>query len=168
MKEEFNFAQEATSMKLLMDIIRSVRNIRAEVNTPMSKKVPLYIAAKDAETAGILEDNRAYIEKFCNPENLNIGVNLEAPGQSMSAVVTGAELFLPLAGLINLDEEIARLEKELEKWAKEVKLVSGKLSNEKFVSKAPEALVAKEREKLADYQEKHEAVEKRLAELRNM
>ncbi|RKJ45549.1 valine--tRNA ligase, partial [Butyricicoccus sp. 1XD8-22] len=99
---------------------------------------------------------------------LTIGENIEAPSQSMTAVVTGAELFLPLAGLINLEEEIARLEKELEKWAKEVKLVLGKLSNEKFVSKAPEELVAKEREKLADYQEKHEAVEKRLAELKNM
>ncbi|MEK9198937.1 valine--tRNA ligase [Ureibacillus sp. 179-F W5.1 NHS] len=167
-KEQFNFTQDAESMKLLTDIIRSVRNIRAEVNTPMSKKVPLFISAKDGETAKVLEDNTAYIEKFCNPETLSIGVALEAPAQSMTAVVSGAEIYLPLAGLINLDEEIARLEKELEKWAKEVKLVSGKLSNEKFVSKAPEALVAKEREKLADYQEKYEAVEKRLAELKNM
>lgn len=167
-KEQFNFAQDAESMKLLTDIIRSVRNVRAEVNTPMSKKVPLFISAKDKETAEVLEENKAYIEKFCNPENLSIGVAMEAPAQSMTAVVSGAEIYLPLAGLINLEEEIARLEKELEKWAKEVKLVSGKLSNEKFVSKAPEALVAKEREKLADYQEKHEAVEKRLAELKNM
>ncbi|MBD8026837.1 valine--tRNA ligase [Ureibacillus sp. Re31] len=167
-KEQFNFAQDAESMKLLTDIIRSVRNVRAEVNTPMSKKVPLFISAKDNETAKVLEENKAYIEKFCNPENLSIGVAMEAPAQSMTAVVSGAEIYLPLAGLINLEEEIARLEKELEKWAKEVKLVSGKLSNEKFVSKAPEALVAKEREKLADYQEKHEAVEKRLAELKNM
>ncbi|RKJ45547.1 valine--tRNA ligase, partial [Butyricicoccus sp. 1XD8-22] len=67
-RTEFNFADDAASMKLLMDITRSVRNIRAEVNTPMSKKVPLYIAAKDAETARVLEGNRAYIEKFCNPE----------------------------------------------------------------------------------------------------
>ena len=167
-KEEFNFSNDAASMKLLMDIIRSVRNIRAEVNTPMSKKVELFIATKDAETTRVLEENRAYVEKFCNPESLTIGENIEAPSQSMTAVVTGAELFLPLAGLINLEEEIARLEKELEKWAKEVKLVSGKLSNEKFVSKAPEELVAKEREKLADYKEKYEVVEKRLAELKNM
>ena len=164
----FNFEQDAQSMKLLMDIIRSVRNIRAEVNTPMSKKVPLYISAKDAATAAILEENKAYIEKFCNPESLQIGEGIEAPGQTMSAVVSGAELFLPLAGLINVEEEIARLEKELEKWAKEVKLVSGKLSNEKFVSKAPEALVNAEREKLVDYQEKYATVEKRLAELKTM
>ncbi|MGE7946657.1 valine--tRNA ligase [Lysinibacillus sp. NPDC093688] len=167
-RADLHFAEEADNMKLLMDIIRSVRNIRAEVNTPMSKKVPLYISAKDATTVTVLEANKAYLEKFCNPESLTIGQNLEAPGQSMTAVVTGAELFLPLVGLINLEEEIARLEKELEKWAKEVKLVNGKLSNEKFVSKAPEALVNAEREKLADYESKHAVVLKRLAELKNM
>lgn len=167
-RADLHFAEEADNMKLLMDIIRSVRNIRAEVNTPMSKKVPLYISAKDTTTVTVLEANKAYLEKFCNPESLTIGEGLEAPGQSMTAVVTGAELFLPLVGLINLEEEIARLEKELEKWAKEVKLVTGKLSNEKFVSKAPEALVDAEREKLADYESKHAVVLKRLEELKNM
>lgn len=167
-RTDLHFAEEADNMKLLMDIIRSVRNIRAEVNTPMSKKVPLFISAKDAATVAILEANKSYLEKFCNPEPLTIGEGLEAPSQSMTAVVTGAELFLPLVGLINLEEEIARLEKELEKWAKEVKLVTGKLSNEKFVSKAPEALVNAEREKLADYEDKHAVVLKRLDELKNM
>lgn len=165
---DLQFAEEADNMKLLMDIIRSVRNIRAEVNTPMSKKVPLFISARDAATVAVLDANKAYLEKFCNPESLTIGEGLEAPGQSMTAVVTGAELFLPLVGLINIEEEVARLEKELEKWAKEVKLVSGKLSNEKFVSKAPEALVNAEREKLADYESKHAVVLKRLEELKNM
>lgn len=164
----FDFKAEAGDMQLLMDIIRSVRNIRAEVNTPMSKKVPLFISAKDAQTASVLEANKAYIEKFCNPEILTIGEGIQAPGQAMSAVVSGAELFLPLAGLINIEEEIARLEKELEKWAKEVKLVTGKLSNERFVSKAPEALVNEERAKLADYEDKYATVEKRLEELKNM
>ncbi|MFA1738902.1 valine--tRNA ligase [Lysinibacillus fusiformis] len=167
-RSDLHFAEEADNMKLLMDIIRSVRNIRAEVNTPMSKKVPLFISAKDAATVAVLEANKAYLEKFCNPDTLTIGEALEAPGQSMSAVITGAQVFLPLVGLINLEEEIARLEKELEKWAKEVKLVTGKLSNEKFVSKAPEALVNVEREKLADYESKHAVVLKRLEELKKM
>jgi len=167
-RTDLHFADEADNMKLLMDIIRSVRNIRAEVNTPMSKKVPLFISAKDAATVAVLEANKAYLEKFCNPDGLTIGEGLEAPGQSMTAVVTGAQVFLPLVGLINLEEEIVRLEKELEKWAKEVKLVTGKLSNEKFVSKAPEALVNVEREKLADYESKHAVVLKRLEELKNM
>lgn len=166
--ESLTDSTKASSMKLLSDIIRSVRAIRAEVQTPMSKKVPLYISAKDSETLAVLEANAMYLEKFCNPEPLVLGQGIEAPGQSMSSVVSGAELFLPLEGLIDVAAETTRLEKELEKWAKEVKLVTGKLSNERFVSKAPEAVVAEERAKQQDYIEKHATVEKRLAELKNL
>lgn len=167
-RPEFNFEAESGDMQLLMDIIRAVRNIRAEVNTPMSKKVPMFIQAKDENVAAVLNMNKAYIEKFCNPETLEIGLQNTIEGQTMTSVVTGAEIFLPLAGLINVEEEIARLEKELDKWAKEVKLVTGKLANERFVAKAPEKLVAEERAKLADYEEKYATVEKRLAQLKNM
>ncbi|MGE7931105.1 valine--tRNA ligase [Viridibacillus arvi] len=156
------------NMKLLMDIIRAVRNIRAEVQTPMSKKVPLYVSAKDAATLAVLEDNKTYLEKFCNPEPLTLGEGIEAPGQCMSAVVSGAELFLPLEGLIDVAAEIERLSHELEKWDKEVKRVQGKLNNERFVSKAPDDVVAAERAKEADYIEKYATVEKRINELKNM
>ncbi|TWT26286.1 valine--tRNA ligase [Planomicrobium sp. CPCC 101110] len=164
--ESLSDQDESTNMKLLVDIIRSVRTIRAEVQSPMSKKVPLTILAKDANTHAVLEANAAYIERFCNPETLTIAQNIEAPEKSMSAVVSGAELFMPLEGLIDVEAELARLSKELEKWAKEVKLVQGKLSNERFVSKAPEAVVAEERKKEADYLEKHSTVEKRMEELK--
>ncbi|MFC4711856.1 valine--tRNA ligase [Planococcus dechangensis] len=160
--------KKADSMKLLMDVIRSVRTIRAEVQSPMSKKVPMTISAKDAATLSVLEENAAYIERFCNPETLTIGHNIEAPEKSMSAVVSGAELFMPLEGLIDIEEELKRLQKELDKWAKEVKLVEGKLSNERFVSKAPEAVVEEERKKQVDYIEKHATVEKRMEELKNL
>ncbi len=165
---EYTFDQQSQDMKLLMDIIRAVRNIRAEVNTPMSKKVPMYISAKDAATLAVLEDNKAYIEKFCNPETLTLGENLQPEMKTMSAVVSGAELFLPLEGLIDVAAEIERLNHELEKWNKEVKRVQGKLNNERFVSKAPDEVVAAEREKEADYLEKFATVEKRIAELKNM
>ena len=166
--EELSDQSQAASMKLLAEIIRSVRNIRSEVQTPMSKKVPLYISAKDADTLAVLEANAKYLERFCNPEPLVIGQDLDDPGQSMSAVVTGALLYLPLQGLIDIEAEKARLEKELEKWAKEVKLVQGKLSNERFVSKAPEAVVAEERAKEQDYLEKHATVLKRIEELNSL
>ena len=166
--EALSNKEEADNMKLLSEIIRAVRNIRSEVQTPMSKKVPLYVSAKDANTLAVLEANAKYLERFCNPEPLVIGLDLEAPSQSMSAVVTGAVLYLPLQGLIDIDAEKARLTKELEKWAKEVKLVQGKLSNERFVSKAPEAVVAEERAKEADYLEKHASVLKRMEELNNL
>ncbi|MCM3316885.1 valine--tRNA ligase [Rummeliibacillus stabekisii] len=167
-KDDLHFAKQSQDMKLLMDIIRAVRNIRAEVNTPMSKKVPMYISAKDAQTLAVLEENQAYIEKFCNPETLSLGENLQVDMKTMSAVVSGAEIFLPLEGLIDVKAEIERLSNELKKWEQEVKRVQGKLNNERFVSKAPEDVVAAEREKEADYLEKFNTVEKRIAELKNM
>lgn len=167
-KDDLHFAKQSQDMKLLMDIIRAVRNIRAEVNTPMSKKVPMYISAKDAQTLAVLEENKAYIEKFCNPETLSLGEILQVDMKTMSAVVSGAEIFLPLEGLIDVKAEIERLSNELKKWEQEVKRVQGKLNNERFVSKAPEDVVAAEREKEADYLEKFNTVEKRIAELKNM
>jgi valyl-tRNA synthetase len=158
--------EAANEMKLLVDIIRSVRNIRAEVNTPMSKKVELMINAKDESIKDQLVKNASYLERFCNPENLTIATGIEAPEKSMSTIVTGAELFLPLAGLINMDEEIARLEKELEKFNKEVERVQKKLSNQGFVAKAPADVIEGERAKEADYIEKRDAVLKRIEELK--
>jgi len=153
------------TMKMLVELIRSVRNIRAEVNTPMSKKVQLMIAAKDEAIAVSLEENRSYIERFCNPEELTISTNLTAPEKCMSAVISGAEIYLPLEGLINLDEEKKRLEKELEKWTSEVERVQKKLSNQGFVAKAPESVIEEERRKEKDYLEKQAAVTLRIAEL---
>ncbi|MEG0268596.1 MAG: valine--tRNA ligase, partial [Carnobacterium sp.] len=106
------------------------------------------------------------IERFCNPENLTISNTLKAPETAMSAVITGAEIFLPLAGLINIDEEIIRLQKELAKWSDEVKRVKGKLSNAKFVDNAPDAVVEAEREKKAEYLEKQKIVLERIETLK--
>ncbi|WP_040228969.1 valine--tRNA ligase [Bhargavaea cecembensis] len=160
--------QRSGDMKHLMDVIKAVRNIRAEVNTPISKKVALLIRTHDEATQAALDGNRDYLERFCNPEELEISRDLEAPGKSMTAVVTGAELFMPLEGLIDIGEELARLEKELGKWQGELKRVEGKLSNERFVSKAPESVVEEERTKQKDYQEKYDAVQKRIAELKEL
>lgn len=166
--EDLMNRERAKEMQLLTDIIHAVRNIRAEVNTPMSKEIPMYIAAKTEAVAQTLEENKAYIEKFCNPSELTVGVGVQAPGKAMSAVVTGAEIFLPLEGLINIEEELERLAKEEKKWIGEVKRVEGKLSNERFVSKAPEAVVEEERQKQVDYEAKLEAVRRQIAELKEM
>ncbi|KAB2334099.1 valine--tRNA ligase [Bacillus mesophilum] len=166
--EEYSDEKAAAEMKLLVEIIRSVRNSRAEVNTPMSKKIKMLIKAKDDEIKSILESNRAYIERFCNPEELTIGINVETPDKAMTAVITGAEIILPLEGLINIDEEITRLQKEWEKLNKEVERVQKKLSNEGFVKKAPEKVIEEERAKELDYTEKRAAVEARMNELKNV
>ncbi|KAA0549565.1 valine--tRNA ligase [Bacillus sp. BGMRC 2118] len=165
-RSELSDEQAANDMKLLVDIIRSVRNIRAEVNTPMSKQIKLAIKAKDAETLEKLERNRSYIERFCNPSELTMGTDIETTEQAMTAIVTGAELSLPLQGLINIDEEIKRLEKELDKLNSEVERVQKKLSNEGFVKKAPEKVIEEERQKQQDYTEKRDTVQKRIDELK--
>ncbi|HLU20931.1 MAG TPA: valine--tRNA ligase [Bacillaceae bacterium] len=165
--EQFNDENAVQEMKLLMDIIRSVRNIRAEVNTPMSKKITLLLKAKDGTVLAALEKNKPFIEKFCNPDELQIATDIVSPDKAMTAVVTGVELFIPLADLINMEEEIARLNKELDKWTKEVERVQKKLANEKFISKAPEAVVAEERAKEKDYLEKKATVEARIKELQS-
>jgi len=158
--------QAAQEMRLLVDIIRSVRNIRAEVNTPMSKQIKLHIKAKDDTVLAQLEKNRSYLERFCNPSELVIATEITSPEKSMTSVVTGAELFLPLEGLINIDEEIKRLEKELDKLDKEVERVQKKLGNEGFVKKAPQKVIDEERAKEKDYLEKRETVRERIAELK--
>jgi valyl-tRNA synthetase len=163
--QDLNDTQAAADMKLLVEIIRAVRNIRAEVNTPLSKKINIFLKAKDGGIVTALENNRGYLERFCNPEELHIGMELNAPDKAMTAVVTGVEIILPLAGLINIDEEIARLKKEWDKLNGEVERVQKKLSNEGFVKKAPEKVIEEERAKEQDYLEKRAAVEARIKEL---
>lgn len=167
-RPELSNQEASEQMKLLVEIIRSVRNIRAEVNTPMSKKIAMIINAHDEKILDTLETNKAYLERFCNPEMLTIGVGVLAPEKAMTAVVSGAEIYLPLQGLINIEEEITRLEKELEKLNKEVERVQKKLANEKFVAKAPAQVVEVERAKEKDYLEKRATVQERLEELRRM
>ncbi|WP_043976097.1 valine--tRNA ligase [Priestia megaterium] len=165
-RPELSDKEAANDMRLLVDIIRAVRNIRAEVNTPMSKQVKLFIKAKDENIQNQLEKNRAYVERFCNPSELVISTDVSLDEKAMTAVVTGAELILPLEGLINIEEEIARLEKEYGKLNKEVERVQKKLNNQGFIAKAPAKVVEEERAKEQDYVEKREAVQSRIAELR--
>ncbi|MGX7350882.1 valyl-tRNA synthase [Enterococcus canis] len=165
---EFDDHTAADGMAVLMELIRSVRNIRSEVNTPLSKPITLLIKTTDAKVNTFLLENTSYIERFCNPEELVIDSEITAPDLAMSAVLTGAEIYLPLAGLINIEEEIARLEKELAKWDQEVKRVQGKLANERFVANAPEDVVAGEKAKEKDYLEKQAAVQERIVSLRTI
>ncbi|MGO5334806.1 valine--tRNA ligase [Enterococcus cecorum] len=164
----FSDESAAEGMEVLKEVIRAVRNIRAEVNTPLSKAVTLLIQANDEKVQAFLTANQNYIMRFCNPDELVIATELAVPDMAMSQVITGATIYLPLANLINLTEEIARLEKELAKLDGEVKRVQGKLANERFVSKAPQAVVDQERAKEADYLEKQQAVAQRIAQLKEL
>ena len=158
----------AEEMEFLMDFIRSVRTVRNEMNTPLSKPINIIAKVSDAAHYAILKENESYIARFSNPEEFAYGEDVEAPSDAVTSVITGAEIYLPLAGLINIEDEIARLEKEAEKLQQEVDRVEKKLSNEKFVAKAPEAVVEAERAKGADYQAQREAVLERIAILKKI
>ena len=158
----------AEEMEFLMDFIRSVRTVRNEMNTPLSKPINIIAKVSDAAHYSILKENESYIARFSNPEEFVYGEDVEAPSDAVTSVITGAEIYLPLAGLINIEDEIARLEKEAEKLQQEVDRVEKKLSNEKFVAKAPAAVVEAERAKGADYQAQREAVLERIATLKKI
>lgn len=165
--EQLHYPESVKQMALLMDVIRNVRNIRAEMNVPMSKKIELMIKPTDGESLELLQKGEEYIRRFCNPEQLEISTSPTVPDKVVSAVVTGAEIYLPLAGLIDLDKEIARLEKEVDNLTKEVDRVNKKLNNQGFMAKAPAEVVEEERAKGRDYQDKLEKVKARIEELKN-
>ncbi|WP_099221273.1 valine--tRNA ligase [Listeria costaricensis] len=167
-KKEQMDHKASEAMKVLVEIIRAVRNIRAEVQTPLSKKIDLELKPANPAYQEIIEANISYIERFCNPDKLTISQDIQPSSTAMTAVVSGVEIYLPLKGLINIEEEIKRLEKELEKWQKEVSRVQGKLANERFISKAPEQVVAEERAKEKDYLSKQASVTERIANLKNL
>jgi valyl-tRNA synthetase len=153
-------------MNLLMDAIRAVRNIRAEVNVSPGKKVELLIKPTGTAEAEILRRNEAYLRRFCNTSELTLDAGLTPPEKAMTAIVTGAELYLPLAGLIDIEQEIARLEKELAVLNEEVARVEKKLANPNYVAKAPSHVVEQERAKGQDYRNKRDKVLARIEELR--
>ncbi|WP_428417533.1 valine--tRNA ligase [Phocicoccus schoeneichii] len=165
-KEELTDNDSKETMALLVDIIKSVRQTRNEVNTPLSKPIDIKVEVKNETKRGLIEENKHYIERFTNPKTLEISETIVADDDSKTSVVSGAKVVLPLSGLINIEDEINRLEKEQNRLTGELKRVNGKLSNEKFVLNAPEAVVKSEKEKQASYQAQYDDVTARLEELR--
>ena len=164
--EALNFDEAKEGMELLVSIIKSVRTTRNEVNTPLSKPIDIKLEVKDDKRRQAVKDNTHYIERFTNPETLTIEASIDKHDDDKTDVVKGATVILPLAGLINKEEEIARLEKELSRLDGELKRVKGKLSNDKFVNNAPEKIVEEERKKEAGYQAQYQEVHERLTSLK--
>ena len=163
---EFDNQVAEKDMDNLIELIKAVRNSRSEVNAPMSSAIDILIKTKDDDTRKVFENNVDYINRFCHPKRLEIAADIEAPKLAMTSVITGAEVYLPIADLIDLNEEISRLQKEAKKLESEVTRGEKKLGNEKFVANAPEAVVAKEKEKLANYKQQLAATESRIEELK--
>ncbi len=165
--EESQIHQEAARhMEALISFIRSIRTARNENNVAPSKPIAIHVKANSQEILTMLEENKEYINRFANPSELKMALDTEIPDQAMTLFFSDGEIYLPLAGFIDIDEEIERLEAELAKWASEVERVDKKLANQGFVNNAPANLVEKERQKGQDYQQKYQATKERLADLK--
>lgn len=160
------FEESKDVMEQLVEIIKAVRQSRLEVNTPLSKEIPIKIQAKNETIQQLLKTNQHYLERFCNPSRLEIETQIDIPDKAMTTVVAAGEVILPIEGLIDMDKELERLEKDLQKWQKELDRVNKKLSNENFVNKAPEHVINEEKEKQVKYQEKYDGVKARIEQLK--
>ena len=165
---EFKNPEAEESMEAIMEIIRNVRNTRNEMNTSLSKAVDLYIEVNDNATLSQLQANQAYIERFCNPDQLYIGKDLDVPEQVVTQTTSFAKIMMPLAGLIKIEDEIKRLQQEEDKLKAEVDRVEKKLANENFVAKAPQHLVDQERQKGEDYRQQLQAVRDQMTQLEKL
>ncbi|MBB6477298.1 valyl-tRNA synthetase [Negativicoccus succinicivorans] len=149
------FADAAEQMDRLMDAIKAVRNLRAEADIAPSQKVPLLLRVKRDDLTAVVEDHPLYFEKLANTSAVNLLANdAPAPENALTAITDGLEIYVKLADVINVEKENVRIQAEEDKLHQEVARLEKKLGNESFVTKAPAAVVAKEREKLANYNEK--------------
>lgn len=166
--DKYTDANAITNMSTLIELIQAVRQIRVEANRPISNPVDMIIKAKSEDAKTFLIENQSFIDRFCNPNDLTIDTDVDVPAEVKSAVVSGAEIYLPLAGLVNFDDEIKRLEEELAKWQSEIDRVEKKLSNEKFVNNAPENIVQEERDKGETYKERYNSVKAQLEKMKEL
>ena len=159
--EALSYPQDEADFETLMEAIKAVRSRRAEMNVPPSRKAHLVIVT---DKGAIFENGRAFLLKLAYAENVTVTSEMPADVAGMVSVVTNdAKIFMPMADLVDLDKERERIGKELEKAQKEVEGQKQKLSNEKFLARAPEKVVATERERL----EKAEALVANLTESLN-
>ena len=153
-------------MTAIMETIKTVRNMRAEVGAAPSKKSELILNFTDESLRAVFTENQSYLDKLASSDPITIlPAGADKPENAMAGMVNGVEVFLPLKGLIDVDKETARLTKELEKLDKEISRLAKKLGNEGFLAKAPADVVAGEKEKLAGYEEKKKSVEGRMQDL---
>ena len=149
----FEFPEEVEKLNMAMDAIRSIRNIRAEADAAPSRKLRAVILAK-GHSMDTIQAAERYIKKLANITDITFTEEKsDVPEDVMSAVINGAELFIPLDDLVDYKAEFERLTKEKKKLEGEVKRVKGKLSNEGFVKKAPEKVVNEEKAKMAKYEQ---------------
>jgi valyl-tRNA synthetase len=160
---------DAEDMEVVMDAVRGIRNIRAEMNVSPAKKAKAVARVSDPFVMDILKNSTEIIHTLAKVEDMEfITQDSPAPHKALTCVIKGAEIFVPMEGLVDIETEIVRLQKEHTNLEKEIDRVSKKLSNEGFLAKAPQDVVEKERQKEKDYRDMMEKVEQRLNMLKEL
>ena len=164
-RSEYCFSDEEKKMQGIMEIIRTIRNLRSEMNVAPSRRTRLMLLPAEG-WADTLQDGEGYFLRLASASEVDILTAREdAKGKNVSAVTAAGELFIPLGDLVDIDKELARLNKELDNLHKEQERITAKLNNPGFIAKAPAQLVQGEREKLNETAVKVKALENRISEL---
>jgi valyl-tRNA synthetase len=162
---QYDFPAEARAMEGVMDVIRSVRNLRAEMNVPVGKRAHLMIRPKSGWEDALNGADEIFARLAWASGTQLLGQNEAVNEKTVSCVSEAAEVLIPLGDLVDFEKEIARLKKERDNVANELARGEGKLKNPGFVNKAPAALVEQERAKLEVNRDKLNTLEARLREL---
>ncbi|MDO5145869.1 MAG: valine--tRNA ligase [Eubacteriales bacterium] len=166
-KEEFNFKAEEHEVETIKTAVRNIRNLRADMNVPPSKKATVYVVSEQREIREIFERSRVFFATLGYASEVYVQADKDGIAEdAVSTVIPDAVIYLPFAELVDVEKEIARLEKEAKRLSGEIKRANGMLNNQKFVSKAPADKVAAEKEKLEKYTAMAKQVEERLGQLR--
>lgn len=164
-KNEYSDSEEG--LEFVMDCIKHIRNVRAEMNVVPSRKAKTIFVTEDESIAKLIRNSEVYFKTLSSSSEIEVKSDKSGIGEdAVSAVVSKAEIFLPLEELVDMEKEIERLEKEKSKLEGEIKRVNGKLSNEGFVKKAPQTVIDEEKEKKAKYESMLEKVVERLESLK--
>ena len=165
-KTEWDFKADEEAVEIIKEAVRSIRNVRTGMNVPPSKKAKVFVVSEDEAVRTVFENGKVFFASLGYASEVLVQADKEGIDEDAVSAVTGkAVIYMPFAELVDIDKEIERLKKEEEKLTKELARVNGMLSNERFISKAPEAKIAEEREKLEKYTNMMEQVKQRLAQL---
>lgn len=143
--KRYSNPQAEEEMAIVMGAVMGIRNIRGEMNISPSLELNATLRVRDDKVKEILERNLPYIERLAKGKGIKIGRDIEKPKMAATAISEGMEIYVPLKGILNIDSERSRLNKELDKVEKEMVLLSKKLTNEDFLSKAPKDVVNKDK-----------------------
>ena len=165
--EKFNFPKEEQAIETIKEAVRNIRNVRAGMNVPPSKKAKVYVVSEEEAVRNIFENGNVFFATLGYASEVIIQADKTGIADDVvSAVIPQAVIYMPFAELVDIEKEIERLTKEEEKLTKELARVNGMLANPNFVNKAPEAKLNEEKEKKAKYEQMMAQVQERLAQLR--